>query len=149
MSRSGSNKNETKSQPSSKPASPRDASLLYDYPTANAGQSDAFAPDATNVNYVANNNGQYDPARMNKLESTIANLTASLAQQSQMLQALLNNMSSRPNPSPAVLDPHLPMPVAVEETKVSPVITLNNVSRSGSYIFRYLGILSLRVLCTF
>jgi cell fate (sporulation/competence/biofilm development) regulator YlbF (YheA/YmcA/DUF963 family) len=132
MSRSGSNKNKTKSQPSSKPASPRDASLVYDYPTANAGQSDAFAPDATNVNYVANNNGQYDPARMNKLESTIANLTASLAQQSQMLQALLNNMSSRPNPSPAVLDPHLPMPVAVEETKVSPVITLNNVSRSGS-----------------
>ena len=132
MSRSGSNKNKTKSQSSSKPASPRDASLVYDYPIANASQPQYSAADFANVNNVTNNNDQYDPARMNKLESTIANLTASLAQQSQMLQALLNNMSSRPNPSPAVLDSYQTMPVAVEETKISPVITLNNVSRSGS-----------------
>ena len=72
--RSGSTKNKkSKSKPST---SCRSVSPVYDYNTV---QPQSPVAEPANVNNVTNNNAQYD-ARFNKIESSIANLDATLAQ---------------------------------------------------------------------
>ena len=116
--RSGSTKNKkSKSKPSTRSVSP-----VYDYNTV---QPQSPVAEPANVNNVTNNNAQYD-ARFNKIESSIANLDATLAQ---LLQHLTSSRSSPPALGPDV--PILPKP-AVEETKASPAPALNPSSRPSS-----------------